>query len=329
MRDMNKQRLGKTELFVTPIGMGVLTVGSTQLNLSFESGAEIVRYAIEKGIGFLDTAEYYRTYPHIRRALDDLSPSFSTNTLSRPVIVSKSLAYDYKSMERAIDDCRKALNLDQIDVFLLHEVREAPDFEQKAGAWDCLQDAKSKGWVKAIGLSTHHTDVVLEASKTQGIDVVFPLINIQGLGIRTGVGPGTKEDMVEAIRVASERGIGVFTMKALGGGNLVADYKQALDYVADIPGISSIMLGMGSKKDVDDAVLWAKNALPCDYTPDTVNKRMFVDRGDCEGCSACVSRCTSKAIHLDNERIAVINNEKCVLCGYCAPVCPTRALIYL
>jgi Predicted oxidoreductases of the aldo/keto reductase family len=326
---MNKQRLGKTEIFVTPIGMGVLTVGSTQLNLSLERGAEIVRYAIEKGIGFLDTAEYYRTYPHIRRALDDLSPSFSSNALSRPIIVSKSLSYDYKGMERAIDDCRRSLNLDQIDVFLLHEVREAPDFEHRAGAWACLNDAKAKGRVKAIGLSTHHTDVVKEASTTAGMDVIFPLINIQSLGIRTDANPGTKEDMAEAIRCASEQGIGVFAMKALGGGNLVVNYKQALDYVADLPGVSSIMLGMGSMKDVDDAILWANDALPCDYMPDTVNKRMFVDRGDCEGCGACVSRCTSKAIHLDSEGIAVVDNEKCVLCGYCAPVCPTRALIYL
>ena len=56
---------------VTPIGFGVLTVGNTQLNLPVEEGAEVLRYALERGINFLDTAQYYETYPYIREALKD------------------------------------------------------------------------------------------------------------------------------------------------------------------------------------------------------------------------------------------------------------------
>jgi ferredoxin len=116
-------------------------------------------------------------------------------------------------------------------------------------------------------------------------------------------------------------------MKAFGGGNLTGDYKKALDYVTALPGVASTMIGMGRAKDVDDAIAYFSGRLPDDFVPDTSRKRLFVDRGDCEGCGACAARCTSKAIRLDEEGIAVVDNQNCVLCGYCAHVCPTRALI--
>ena len=321
--------LGKTGIEVTPVGMGVLTVGRTQLDLPIDEGAEIVRYALKQGINFLDTAEYYETYPYIRRALEELKPELAKGVLPRPVISSKSLAADYAGMERAIEDCRRELDMDMIDIFLLHEVAEGGDFERRRGAWDCLLDAKTKGYVKAIGISTHYVGAAADAAKIYGLDVLFPIINYKGLGIRNGGAPGAREDMEEAIRSAAARGIGVFAMKVLGGGHLAPDYKAALDYAGGLPGVTSLMLGMGRKKDVDDAILWAKGRLPAAFAPDVTNKRIFIDRGDCEGCGACAARCTSKAIHLDNKGIAVINNEICIICGYCAPVCPTRALIYL
>ena len=326
---MNVIRLGNTDIFVTPVGLGVLTVGSTQLDLSFDDGAGIVRHALENGITFLDTAEYYRTYPYIKRALNDLAPSFSQSALSRPVIMSKSLSSGYIGMERAIDECRKALNLDQIDIFLLHEIREAPDFENRGGAWECLLDSKAKGYVKSIGLSTHHSDVVQMAAEVPCMDIIFALINFKGLGIRKGSESGTKEGMENAIETAADKGIGVIAMKALGGGNLASDYRLALDYVSGLKGITSVMLGMGCKKEVDIAVAWAEGRLPEEFIPDIADKKMFVDRGDCECCGACVSRCTSGAILIDETGIASVDTEKCVLCGYCAPVCPVRALIYL
>ena len=326
---MKKNELGKTSIEVTPVGMGVLTVGRTQLALSLEAGARVVRYAIESGINFLDTAECYQTYQYIRRALDGLEPAFRESALPRPVIASKSLETGYEGMRRAIEDCLSALGIAKIDIFLLHEVRQPPDFEGRSGAWACLRDAKAEGLVKAIGVSTHHVDAAAEAVETPGMDILFPLINHEGLGIRKGGGAGTREEMAAAIQAASAKGIGVFAMKAFGGGNLAGEYVKALDYVSGLPGISSVMIGMGRAKDVEDAVDYFEGRLPEGFAPDVSRKRMFVDRGDCEGCGACARRCVSGAIRIDGEGIAAIGEEACILCGYCAAVCPTRALIML
>ena len=137
---MKKVQLGNTDLMVTPIGFGVLTVGNTQLNLPIEEGAEVLRYALDRGINFLDTAQYYETYPYIREALK--------GTNHKPIIASKCLDYTYAEMEYAIDEALREMDIDCVDIFLLHEVRHGSDWDDRAGAGRALQDAKAAGKVK-------------------------------------------------------------------------------------------------------------------------------------------------------------------------------------
>ncbi len=318
---MKKNLLGNTGLEVTEVGFGVLTMGGTQLNLAVPEGAAVLRYALERGINFLDTAQYYRTYPYIKEALK--------GTNFDPVIVSKCLYGSYAEMWEAIEEARQELNRDVIDIFLLHEVRSDPDWDLRAGAFECLQDAKARGIVKAVGLSTHHVDVARRAAFTPDLDVLFPLINFKSLGIRDGQGPGTKEDMAHAIKVASEAGKGVFGMKIFGGGILTGNYREAIEYVRNLPGISSLMVGFGCTEEVDRIVELMEGTLSPDYVPDMSKKRIFIDQGDCEGCRACLHRCPNHAIYMNETGQANVRYDICLTCGYCAPVCPVRAIIML
>lgn len=54
-------RLGKTDLYVKPIGLGANKVGGHNLfsDLNNETGKEVVRTALDNGINFLDTAFIY------------------------------------------------------------------------------------------------------------------------------------------------------------------------------------------------------------------------------------------------------------------------------
>lgn len=316
---MKKIELGNTGIQVTPVGFGVLTVGNTQLNLPLQEGAELIRYALERGINFLDTAQYYETYPYIREALK--------HTDCRPVICSKCLDAGYKEMEYAISQALEEMELDYIDIFLLHEVRADPDWESRAGAWRCLMDAKKAGLVKAIGVSTHHVDVAEKMAGIPEADILFPLINMKSLGIRKGSGPGTKEEMAAAIKANAEAGKGVFAMKAFGGGNLTGSYLEALDYVSGLAGITSIMVGIGKKEEVDRLAEYAEGTIDPSYVPDIAEKKIRIDPGDCEGCGTCIERCPNKAIFRNSSGLAEVDHNICLTCGYCAPVCPVRAII--
>lgn len=321
-------QLGKTGIWVSPVGCGVLPMGPGQLALPVDEGAELICYALSKGINFIDTAQYYRTYPYIRRALEMLEGRSveACSAFARPVISSKTLASDYEGAYAAIREECAALGVPYIDIFLLHEVRSG-QFAMRQGAWRALMAAKAEGLVRAIGVSTHHVDVVEELTGVPACDVIFPLINYAGMGIRRGRSAASCADMAAAIAAARGAGKGIYSMKALGGGNLAAHYRAALDYVFGLDCIDSVMLGFGCRRDIDDIVSFLDGSMPQDYVPDVSAKRVRVNQEDCEGCGTCLAVCHSAAIAYNKNGLAEIDRSKCITCGYCAQACPVRAII--
>lgn len=322
---MKKVRLGNTELEVSPVGFGVMTINKFQLDLPLGQGAALIKYALDKGVNFFDTAQYYETYDYIREALkmyyeeDPDAPA--------PVICSKCLDAGYDEMRFAVKQALDEMCLDRIDIFLLHEVRGGTDFEDRAGAWEYLQEAKNEGLVRYIGISTHNVEAAEKMADIPECDIVFPLINYEGLGIRNGDGPGTSDEMASAIKDLSDKGKGLFAMKAFGGGNLTGDYVKALDYVFGLDGLECAMIGIGKKDEVDTMIAYAEGRLDKDYAPDVSEKKIYINQGDCEGCGACKKRCPNGAIFWNDEGLADVDHEICLTCGYCAPVCPVRAII--
>lgn len=316
---MKKVTLGRTGIEVSVAGFGVLPIGPSQLALPVEEGAEIIKYAYSKGINFLDTAEYYRAYPYISKALEG-------GELDGLVICSKSLSCDYDGMMAAIQEAREVLCRDVIDIFLMHEVRSG-QLAERADAWKALQDAKKQGLVRAIGLSTHHVDIAAAAADMEALDVVFPLINYAGLGIRKGNQFASREEMMKAITACHNAGKGVFSMKAFGGGSLTAHYQEALDYVFSKEEIDSVMIGFGKMSEVDDLLSYLNGSMDAAYNPDVSEKKVYINQEDCEGCGSCKNACPAGAIFWNENGLAEVDHEKCLTCGYCSPVCPVRAVI--
>lgn len=316
---MKRNKLGKTGIEVSVAGFGVLPIGPSQLALPVEKGAQILRYALENGINFIDTAQYYRTYPYIKAALED-------GRYQDVVICSKSLCEDYDGMMQAICEALRELHRDVIDIFLMHEVRSG-QLELRRGAWNALMDAKRQGLVRAIGLSTHHVDVTDAAADMKDLDVVFPLINYAGLGIRKGEEFASAEEMLEAISRCYRAGKGVFSMKAFGGGGLTTNYQTALDYVFSKPEIESVMIGFGATSEIDDLIDYLNGTMPPEYNPDVSKKKVYINQEDCEGCGACKAACPAGAIFYNEIGLAQVDHDKCLTCGYCSPVCPVRAVI--
>ncbi len=132
--------------------------------------------------------------------------------------------------------------------------------------------------------------------------------------------------MAAAIGKCIAAGKGVFAMKVFGGGNLTGNYMKALNYVRDL-GCHSLMIGIGNKKEIDNLVDYAQSRLPDDFQPDVKFKKIHIDQGDCEVAMSCLERCPNKAIFVNRNGLADIDYSICLTCGYCAPVCPVRAII--
>lgn len=336
-------RLGQTGLLVSRAGFGLLPMGPAQLDLPVQAGAVLLTYALERGFNFFDTAQYYHSYAPLRRALTAWEAAAHPGFCGPPpVVCSKSLATDAAGMEGAIEEARQALDRDVIDIFLLHEVRSG-QLPLRAGALQALVRARALGRVRAIGLSTHHVDVTLAAASLPELDVVFPLLNYAGLGIRQGggedasagsaVNPATGDSpadvaaMLAAIRACRAAGKGVFTMKALGGGCLTGAYRRALDFVFGQPDVQAVMLGFGRRAEIDDLLSYLQGRMPPNYQPDIAHKRIHIEQDDCLGCGACRQACPAGAIYWNRAGLAEVDPARCLTCGYCAPACPVRAIV--
>jgi len=304
--------LGKTGLKVSRICFGALTIGPTQSNLSLEEGSRIILKALDLGINFIDTAKSYGTYSYIRRAL-------SCRGKEGIVVASKSYAYSKKEMEKDFFECLKSLGKEKIEIFLLHEQQSRKTLEGHRPALEFLLKAKEKGFVQAVGISSHTVEAVDTAAEMPEIDVIHPLINKEGIGIRDG----TRNDMLRAIKKAHSNGKGIYAMKPFGGGHLIPRAREALKWVLEQPFINSVAVGMQSETEVIANVAWSEGAeidIEIEEKLRRYPRRLEISDW-CAGCGRCVNYCSSGAIRVVDGR-ARVNDERCILCSYCAPVCP-------
>ncbi|MBQ6373516.1 MAG: aldo/keto reductase [Clostridia bacterium] len=302
--------LGRSGLYVSRLCFGTLTISPLQRNLPPAEGARLLIHAYERGVRFLDTADLYGTYPHIALALKE-APDY--------VISTKAYCYDRETARAALERAFRGIGRDHIDLFMLHEQESLYTLRGHEEALEYLAEQKAAGYIGAIGVSTHFVACVLAAPRFPMIDVIHPLINRSGIGIQDG----TREDMEAAIRLARARGIGIFAMKPLGGGHLIAENSEALRYAIESPLLDSVAVGMQSIREID------ANVAAFDGGPDPFSgmvalrdrPRTIMVHDWCEGCGRCAARCRQHAITIRDGK-ASIDAAKCVFCGYCARVCP-------
>jgi aryl-alcohol dehydrogenase-like predicted oxidoreductase len=307
--------LGNTGLKVSRLCFGGLIIGPLQANLPVGQGADVIVEALRLGVNFIDTAELYGTYPHIREAIKRFS--------EKPIIATKSYAYTAEGARESLEKARREMDIDVIDMFLLHEQESRLTLKGHREALEYYINAKQKGLIKAVGVSTHNIEVVEACAEMPEIDVIHPLINKQGIGI----GDGKIDGMLKAVQLAYNNGKGIYGMKPLGGGNLLGSFNESIKFVLDLPYLHSIAVGMQSVEEVIMNVsVFNGREVPGEIRSVLSKKRrkLHIDYW-CEGCSNCVERCRQKALTIVDNK-AVVAPEKCVLCGYCGSVCPQFAI---
>lgn len=175
---MNKKvQLGKTDLYVNPIGLGTNAVGGHNLypNLDEEVGKEVVRTAIQNGVNFIDTALSYgpkRSEELIGEVIKEmgareniiLATKGAHKYLDNGVVMDNSPDHLKKSVEESL----KRLQTDYIDLYYIHAPDEDTPKDEAVGA---LQQLKDEGKIRAIGVSKFSMDQIKEANKDGYLDV--------------------------------------------------------------------------------------------------------------------------------------------------------------
>ena len=304
---MERRKLGSTGIEVSRLCFGTLTM--RQLDIDPVKGADAIAYALDMGVDFVDTAEGYATYEHVR-LVARMRPGFAVNT--------KSPAKTYPEMEKSIEKARRELDMETIDSFLMHGCGGPNDgIQERRGALDCLLEAKACGMVKAVGLSSHFVAGVRQAAACPDIDICHPLVNMLGKGLPDG----TAEDMDEACRRAYDAGKGLFGMKSLAGGLLIPKSDEAFAYALARPYLSSIAVGMTTADEIRyNVALFGGGSVDGEAVRlKREGLRVFVLRA-CAGCGDCVKACPSGAMRIADGK-AVADQDLCVACGYCGFAC--------
>ncbi len=296
---------------VSRLCYGTLSLSNLQNSDNVENKVSLLNYAYDKGINFFDTAELYDNYDILKEFIKDKDRDKLT-------LATKSYAYDKNTAEYSVNKALKELNTDYLDVFMLHEQENGNNFLGHYEAVLRLMKYKEQGVIKHFGISTHRVQAVKDSIEFKEIEFMFPIFNMNGIGIQDG----SIDDMIEAIKKAKEYKKFIMAMKIYGGGHLINQAKEAFDFAMNFSEIDSIAVGMSTKEEIDANICYLEgNELYINIKNKIRNqKRTLVIEEWCIGCGKCAKKCKQNALLIIDGK-CVVDMNKCVLCSYCAGEC--------
>lgn len=315
---MEKMRLGKTGLMVTKMGMGCLPVQ----RCDDDYAVKLLRAAYEGGINYFDTANSYTdSEKKIGLALSDVRDKI--------IISTKSESRDKKGVLEHIENSLRTMKTDYIDLFQFHQAPEVPDINDPNGAFAGALEAKKRGWIGHIGITTHSIDVAEECIKTGNFETLqFPFSYIS-----------SERDLALAAK-CREADMGYIAMKGLAGGMLTnaracAAFMNSYDNVVPIWGIQKL----------EELQQWLELAEEEPQMDDELAKFIEKERKELAGsfCRSC-GYCMPCTVGIEIRNCARMNMllrrspwqqymtdewhekmekiEDCIGCGKCSSRCP-------
>ena len=296
-----KRLLGKTGFQVGTVGFGAMTTRDP----------EVIRFAVERGVDYVDTAARYMGGENERivgRALAGIR--------DKVVLATKVKIGTVDEMILSAENSLRSLKVDVIDLLQLHNVStEAEVTDERAR--EALRKLIDQGKVRAAGVTTHSgQETVLRAVAKHGfyktVLVAYSFRSDTGVAATVKGALGLSDGLSNTIRTVGGSGIGIIAMKTQAGGYAsppggFSPHQAALAWVLANPGVTLAIPGMTSYAQVEEN-LGARG------------KRF-----------ALADRIALGRYALE------IGDRHCGLCGGCGGVCPSgvevpnvlRALTYL
>jgi len=244
--------LGNTGIKTSVLGIGTGTVGGReQRNLGQDGFGRLVHEAYDRGLRYIDTADMYRIHPMVAEAIKDLPRS-------ELFVQTKTMAKDPEKAKADLERFRKELGMETLDTVLMHCMTKKNWPTDMRPVLDVLLDAKRKGQIRAVGVSCHTLDALVDAVNCEEIDVHLVRINHAGAKM-----DGTPVEVSEQIRRAYQKGRGVIGMKIYGEGTLkTAEERLAsLKYVLGLGAVHAFTIGFSNAAQIDETLDLIKKAV--------------------------------------------------------------------
>lgn len=317
---MQYRILGKTGLKVSRMGVGGIPIQRTDA----EGAKTLLRYLVERGINYIDTARAYTvSEEYLGVALEGIRDKF--------ILASKSMARTKEAMAADVETSLRNLRTDYIDLYQMHNVAPA-EFEKvtaPGGALEALLEARDQGKIGHIGLTAHSAESFRLALEYDWVEtIMFPYNIVENQG-------------VELMRLCKEKNIGFIDMKPLAGG-AIEDATLALRYICANDDVDLTIPGMAEIAEAEQNIAAVSNTAPLTAEEELAIAEVRRALGTnfcrrCNYCAPCTVGISIPSVFLfegylsryglegwAHQRYATLKNtaSECIGCGVCEDRCP-------
>jgi len=265
---MNYRKFNAANMDVSLLGFGAMrlpTVKGDAAKIDEAEAIRMIRYAIDKGVNYIDTAYVY----HGQQSESLVAKALAGGYREKVLVATKMPYWDMKGPEEMgpmLDKQLENLATDQIDMYLVHNIAGKDwDKVKELKIWDFLSEQRDAGKIRFIGFSFHGESPaeLKEILDEYPWDFCQLQINYMDQEFQAGI---------EGLEYAASKGIPVVVMEPLKGGKLtdvihpsIQSYwdsigsdrtpaEWALRWVANLPGVLTILSGMTTMEQVEENV---------------------------------------------------------------------------
>lgn len=295
---------------VSVLGMGCMrmpTLNEEGRPIDRPEAIKIIRHLIDNGVTYVDTAYPYhdgKSEGLVGEALKDGYRERVTLATKLPVWKIEK----YEDMEATLDEQLARLDVDHVDVYLLHSLdRERFDKLVDMGVLKFLDEMVAKGKILYPGFSFH--------DEADAFRYIVDSYDWKIAQVQMNLLDEFKQATMDGVRYAVSKGINIVVMEPVRGGSLVKNVPNeiqelyhavpgrsaaewAFRWLIDQPEFMTILSGMSNTEQADD------------------NLRIFS-----EADVGCLSESEKEVLVKVREAYEARIQVGCTGCEYCMP-CP-------
>jgi len=291
------------------LGFGAMrlpVIGEDQSKVDFPEAVRMIRYAIDRGVNYIDTAYFY----HDGNSEVAVGLALQNGYRDKVKLATKFPAMQVHSrddFDAAFERQLERLRTDKIDFYLLHGLHR-PEFEhlRDMGVIPWLEDKVARGKLEYLGFSFHDDFDYFKTVVDAYDNWTFSQIQFNFMDEDYQAG-------LRGVRYAAEKGLGVIAMEPLRGGRLTGRPTDAimaaratapvdrspaewgLRWVWSHPEVSFLLSGMSTMEQVTENIDIAERAGNSVMTSEDLAfieriKQAYLDSFPipCTGCRYCM-----------------------------------------
>ncbi len=355
-------------LKLSALGMGCMRLPTkgTDSEVDIEATKEMVKYAMDNGVNYYDTAWGYHS-GNSELCMGEVLRDYPRESF---YLASKFPGYDLSNMNKVDEIFNKQLEKCQVeyfDFYLFHNVCELNIdgyLNEEYGIFNYLMNQKKNGKIRHLGFSSHgNLETMKRFLEAYGKDMEFCQLQINWLDWEF-------QNAKEKVELVKSYNIPVWVMEPVRGGSLInlkpqhekmlrdlrpesTNAEWAFRFLQSIPEVTVTLSGMSSFEQLKENIATYKENKPLNDGENEVILKIAEEMTKknilpCTSCRYCTSHCPMELnipwlIELYNEHsysnggfiapmaLGALPEDKlpsaCIGCKSCEAVCPQNIKI--